>query len=164
MLDRETIEPIEAYLLNVFGAPEAPSYRKIGHLFNTGPNYSEVHGIISRRPAMDVTDENYDFCFSFLVFFESFKCRAELSIVGPYACLMRIENDDSISIVEETHLIANPEIRDVFAHLRETRTILSERLLTTTIEYKLNVLDESNIFLYNGLFSLSPVPWKKTAQ
>ena len=155
-----TIRDIRADILDTYGDPTSPNYRKIASRLKEGPSYNEIRELAYRLWIKDVSDQNDEYCFSFLLKNEKFYFRLELSVVGRYAALMELSGGNAL-IIGERDIENNEELRILFGALIHRRSFLSKDILEKFIEFDCDDSQDGEARIYNVLFaSVDDVPWR----
>lgn len=137
------------------------------------PDFSFVKKVTSLRPydplvsemkrsfeVQEITDENYDVCFRYLLSNIEKQWVVELSMLGRYAVVLRLSGDHSIKIVGENN--AEKFERDILSLLtRNDFDILIDEDLEQKIPLILSSTDADRTYIYQALFSDTDIlPWK----
>lgn len=141
-----------------YGDLTSPNYQKISELFNIGIDYKELNKLAYYFWIKDVTDCNEEYCFSFLIKNDDNIYRLELSLVGRYAVLLKIDGQDA-ALLSHEYITQDKSLRIGFADLLQSRVFLDRPTLEAHVElHSDDAGNDGRVPVYNALFASTSIP------
>ena len=154
----ESMEEIVRHISESFGSVEAPNYAKVSSRLDSRSTWPELSSIIQIFWTKDVTDVNDDIAMRLLLKDGNDEFILELSAVGPYAALMRLQGKCHLMPLEE--IMADARLVGSLAVTVRSRTFLSRSMLEREIQFGENEVGNIRPKVYNALFSDTEIlPW-----
>ncbi len=152
---------IKRELITKHGSLESPDFHFRWDVLKERPYRELVDEAMTHFFIKESTDLNQDGSFVYLIKGErGTDWMLQLSMVGPYAVLLRIQKDQTLLIDQSSHELLQEEAIIARLTTKYGVSLLSARVLVEPIALKLDYTDSENVRIYQALFSdTDTLPW-----
>lgn len=164
-MNERTVEGIFAHVSDRYRSLEAPRFSFVEEALDTNPYLSLLHRVGEHFDCTEDTDPNDDVSFGYVLRKESRVWVLRLSMVGPYAVVLRRRGDEAMEVIaDECGDIVEEEERLLRLLEAEGLTTLDRDTLLRPIPLRLSNTAPEQVRLYQALFTdTDVVPWEGEA-
>jgi hypothetical protein len=162
-MSERTIQSIRDTIGAQYGALDAPTFWFTQEALARQPYESILRQLAVDFTIEEDTDTNYDVAFEYMVYQGDCRWRLELSMVGPYAVLLRgSDTTAAIVVTMSTPGLTNAEKALLLLLAEHGLWALDQHILSQPIALRLTNADLEHTCLYQALFSdVAGLPWMK---
>ncbi|MBA2116602.1 hypothetical protein [Bremerella alba] len=146
-----------------YGSWESPNFDFVSTSLSHSPYATIVAELSSRYQVEEEMDVNDDVSFGYLISDFSSRWFLQISMLAPWALLMRIY-DNGLSVVELNEELSSTESNITDILQRSNIKLLGKSLLSLPVPLHLHNTDPGSVRIYQAVFSDTEVlPWAREA-
>ncbi len=148
-----------------YGSLASPRFSFVREAMAANPYASVVRRIEERFACEEDTDPNDDVSFGYVLRDPSGVWVLRLSMIGPYAVLMRQRRDGSVEVVAPGTAVASESERQLMHLLADAGVVVVDRrTLLEPVQLALSNTEPNRVRVYQALFTDTDVlPWEPAA-